>query len=124
MRPTSKDVQVLPGARPQYDANAAVDRDEGGVPKHYQMWHLSRGEKVCEVVMHVRSLATSDSVLGDQSQPRTLDYCVLLCNFFYQELMLSMLRILVFHIQFLFLIPDSRAVYDLIFTLFILLITR
>ena len=36
----------------------------------------------------------------------------------------SVLRILVFHIQFLFLIPDSRAVYDLIFTLFILLITR
>ena len=35
-----------------------------------------------------------------------------------------LLRILVFHIQFLFLIPDSRAVYDLIFTLFILLITR
>ena len=32
-----------------------------------------------------------------------------------------MLRILVFHIQFLFLIPDSRTVYDLIFTLFILL---
>ena len=36
----------------------------------------------------------------------------------------TVLRILVFHIQFLFLIPDSRAVYDLIFTLFILLITR
>ena len=34
------------------------------------------------------------------------------------------LRILVFHIQLLFLIPDSRTVYDLIFTLFILLITR
>ena len=27
----------------------------------------------------------------------------------------ELLRILVFHIQFLFLIPDSRAVYDLIF---------
>ena len=78
------------GARPQYDANAAVDGDEGDVPKHYQMQHLSRREKVCEVVMHIRSLATSDLVLGDQSQPCTSDYCVLLCIFFYQELMLSM----------------------------------
>ena len=33
----------------------------------------------------------------------------------------SLLRILVFLIQILILIPDSRAVYDLIFTLFILL---
>ena len=33
----------------------------------------------------------------------------------------SVLRILVFLIQILILIPDSRVVYDLIFTLFILL---
>ena len=37
------------------------------------------------------------------------------------ENLLAVLRILVFLIQILILIPDSRAVYDLIFTLFILL---